>query len=100
MNNEQWWLCERCQSHYQGESKCPCCGEKTGVKTNVNGDISTVIYCFNLDCPAKILGKINRFVKSLKILEILSPSIKTEALKVCPSFTIFALWIKILPIFL
>ena len=50
--------------------KCPCCGEKTGVKTNVSGEVSTIIYCFNPNCSAKILGKINRFVKSIKILEI------------------------------
>lgn len=30
--NERWWWCETCNAHWEGEGKCPCCGEEVEVR--------------------------------------------------------------------
>lgn len=49
---------------------CPSCGGEVKRRSNVSGDESTVLYCFNAECPAKTTGKIVRFLSSLDILGI------------------------------
>lgn len=49
---------------------CPSCAGEVKRRNNVSGDESTVLYCFNADCPAKLAGKIDRFLSSLDILGI------------------------------
>ena len=49
---------------------CPSCAGEVRRRSNVSGDESTVLYCFNPECPAKLAGKINRFLSSLDILGI------------------------------
>lgn len=49
---------------------CPSCAGEVKRRSNVSGDESTVLYCLNADCPAKLAGKINRFLSSLDILGI------------------------------
>ncbi len=49
---------------------CPSCGGEVKRRSNVSGDESTVLYCFNAECPAKLAGKIDRFLSSLDILGI------------------------------
>jgi DNA ligase (NAD+) len=49
---------------------CPSCTGEVGRRSNVSGDESTTLYCLNADCPAKLSGKINRFLSSLEILGI------------------------------
>ena len=49
---------------------CPSCAGEVKRRSNVSGDESTVLYCFNADCPAKLTGKIDRFLSSLDILGI------------------------------
>lgn len=48
-------------------TECPVCKSKVGRKSNVGGDDSTVIYCVNDECPAVVVGRISRFVKSIDI---------------------------------
>lgn len=49
-------------------TKCPVCGGPVDHKTTVKGKQSAMLYCLSDDCPAKVAGKIRRFVKSLDIL--------------------------------
>jgi len=49
---------------------CPSCAGELGRRSNVSGDESTTLYCLNSGCPAKLSGKINRFLSSLDILGI------------------------------
>jgi DNA ligase (NAD+) len=49
---------------------CPICGGPAGHKKNVHGEASTMLYCLNDDCPAKLSGKIDRYIRSLNILGI------------------------------
>ncbi len=49
---------------------CPSCSGEVKRRSNVSGDESTVLYCFNADCPAKLAGKIDRFLSSLDILGV------------------------------
>lgn len=51
-------------------TSCPVCGGPVGRKKSVHGDESVMLFCLNDDCPAKLLGKIDRFVRSLNILGI------------------------------
>ncbi len=47
--------------------KCPVCGGKVGHIVLSGGNESEDFYCFNIDCPAKAVGKIGRWIKSLDI---------------------------------
>jgi DNA ligase (NAD+) len=50
--------------------KCPVCGGKVGRKQSVGGEDSVALYCLSEDCPAQVMGKIDRYIKSLNILGI------------------------------
>jgi DNA ligase (NAD+) len=47
---------------------CPACAGELSTRTNVSGEIGVIIYCLNQECPAKPIGKLKRWVKSLNIL--------------------------------
>lgn len=47
---------------------CPCCGGPLERRTTIAGEESAHLYCSNEDCPSRVLGKIERWVKSLNIL--------------------------------
>lgn len=49
---------------------CPVCGGPVGRKKSVHGEESVMLYCLNDECPAKLVGKIDRYVRSLNILGI------------------------------
>ncbi len=51
-------------------TKCPVCSGPVGHKTNTGGDESAALFCLNDDCSAKVIGKIERYIKSLNILGI------------------------------
>ncbi|OAM91771.1 NAD-dependent DNA ligase LigA [Termitidicoccus mucosus] len=51
-------------------SACPVCGGPVGRKKNVQGGESVMLYCLNDNCPAKLTGKIGRYLRSLNILGI------------------------------
>lgn len=51
-------------------TKCPICHDKVGRKQSVGGEDSVALYCLNEDCPAQVMGKIDRYIKSLNILGI------------------------------
>lgn len=48
-------------------TQCPVCGGPVGHKTTVDGEDSAVLYCLTADCPAKVFGKLARFIQSLDI---------------------------------
>lgn len=50
--------------------KCPVCDGKVGRKQSVGGEDSVALYCLSDDCPAQVMGKIDRYIKSLNILGI------------------------------
>ena len=47
---------------------CPVCGHSLGYHTNTNGSDSVVLFCDNIECDAKVSGKIKRFIESRNIL--------------------------------
>lgn len=47
---------------------CPVCQGPVGRKTNIGGEESTVLYCNNIECPAKITGLIEKFAASVEIM--------------------------------
>jgi DNA ligase (NAD+) len=49
-------------------TQCPSCSGPVGHRSNVSGEKSVILYCLNPECPAKLYGKIARFVESLNIL--------------------------------
>lgn len=49
---------------------CPSCAGEVKRRSNISGDDSTTLYCFNPQCPAKLAAKINRFLSSLDILGV------------------------------
>ena len=34
----QWWLCEICQTHWEGEEECPVCGEVIEIRKTMSKD--------------------------------------------------------------
>jgi DNA ligase (NAD+) len=49
---------------------CPACGGEVGRRDNVSGEVSTAVYCQNAECPAKLAGKIERYMTALNILGV------------------------------
>lgn len=49
-------------------TQCPSCLGPVQRQENIGGDETTAIYCQNPNCPGKVFGKIERFLKSLQIL--------------------------------
>ncbi len=49
---------------------CPVCGGEVGRRDNVSGEESTAVYCQNSECPAKVAGKIERYLTALNILGV------------------------------
>ncbi len=49
---------------------CPVCQGRVGRRDNVTRQESTVVYCLNLACPAKVAGKIERYINALNILGV------------------------------
>ena len=49
-------------------SVCPVCGHPLGYHTNTNGNDSVALFCDNIECDAKVSGRIKRFVGSRNIL--------------------------------
>jgi DNA ligase (NAD+) len=49
---------------------CPACAGEVRRRSNVTGDESSTLYCFNPDCAGKLSRKIDRFLTSLDILGI------------------------------
>lgn len=47
--------------------QCPVCNAKLERKENVSGTESTAIYCVNQQCPAIIVGRIDKYLSSLDI---------------------------------
>lgn len=45
-------------------AKCPVCGQGTRINVNksYNGEDIETLYCYNPDCPCKMLGKLEHFV--------------------------------------
>ena len=44
---------------YEYPTRCPCCGRPLELK---NDGIAEVLYCYNEECPAKVLSKFTHFV--------------------------------------
>lgn len=51
-------------------TECPSCGGPVAKRANTGGDESVALYCLSDDCPAKVTGKIARFIASVGILGI------------------------------
>jgi DNA ligase (NAD+) len=51
-------------------TECPFCGSGTARRVNTGGDVGAVTVCVNGECPAKSIGKVKRWIKSLDILGI------------------------------
>jgi DNA ligase (NAD+) len=51
-------------------TECPFCGAETARRVNTGGDVGAVTVCVNGECPAKSIGKVKRWIKSLDILGI------------------------------
>jgi len=49
---------------------CPTCKGPVGHRVNVSGEQSTLLYCLNQHCPARLSGKIRRFLRSLDVLGV------------------------------
>lgn len=46
---------------------CPTCGGPVQRRTNVDGEQGTEIFCVTDSCPARVKGKVQRWIKSLDI---------------------------------
>lgn len=46
---------------------CPVCGSTVARRRNTGGEAGAIVECKNDDCPARAIGKLKRWVKSLDI---------------------------------
>ena len=56
------------QTSFPEPAFCPECKGPVSRQQNIGGDDTSAIYCQNPNCPGKVFGKIDRFIKSLNIL--------------------------------
>ena len=48
-------------------TECPVCKGPVSRRSNVSGEKSAILYCLNDNCAGRLFGRVERYLKSLKI---------------------------------